>query len=99
MKRTLWTAAVTGLLAVCASNCGGGGDDTITAACNKLQTCNSLSAMGYTTVSQCVTDGNQMLSQAGSQKSAVEQQISKCTGYSDCTQFTNCITALASSAH
>ena len=98
MKRTLWTAAVAGLLAICASNCGGGGDDNITQACNKLQTCNALSAMGYANVSQCVSEGNQMLSQAGTQKDAVDQQIAKCLSYSECTQYTTCITALASTA-
>lgn len=91
MKRTLWTAAVAGLLAICASNCGGGGDDNVTQGCNKLQTCNALSLIGATTTAECVSIANSMLSQAGSNRNAAEQALASCLSAADCTSYKTCM--------
>ena len=87
MKRTLWTAAVTGLLAICASNCGGGGgDENVAKACDKLQSCGSLSTVGSSTYNECVSSGNNSASAAG-----FDAALVNCLTYTDCTQFTSCI--------
>ena len=98
MRRTLWTAAVTGLLVICTINCGGGGDDNITQACNKLQSCNALSLINATTTAECVNTGNSMMNQAGTNRSQVDQAIASCLSYSDCAQFKSCLSNLIASA-
>ena len=100
MKNILWTAAATGLLALCMCGCGGSSDDPVTQACNKLQSCGTISTVmsGVTTAADCVTEGNAMLNQPGAPKAQIEQGITSCLTYTDCTTFTSCIKALQSSS-
>ena len=100
MKKILWTAAATGLLILCVSGCGGGSDDPITQACNKLQSCGTISSVmpGVTTAADCVSQGNAMMNQPGAPKAQIEQGITNCLTYTDCTTFTSCIETLQSSS-
>jgi hypothetical protein len=65
--------------------------DAVTDACNKANSCSLLSQMGYSSVSQCVSEGQASLNAAGSQKSTVENAISACTKQADCSVFAYCI--------
>ena len=93
MLKTLWTVTAAGLLALCMTGCGGG-SDPVTDACNKANSCNLLSQMGYSSVSQCVSAGKASVNAAGSQKSTIENGISACLKQSDCNAFALCIQAL-----
>jgi hypothetical protein len=104
MTRTLWTAAVVGLLAACTTDCGNG-KDMLADLCNKLQSCGELSLRNVSTVSQCMANGRQQLSvlahpsdgdiSAADQATATaEQAIEQCLTLSDCPGFSNCVSTL-----
>ena len=96
MKRTLWTVATTGLLAICMTTCGGGASkDYATAFCERLQGCNDLSMVdGATTVSECKDSSNQHLNaMSSSQRAAFDQGIDECLALSDCTSLEGCARA------
>jgi hypothetical protein len=94
MKRTIWTMAATGLIATCMTTCGGG-KDYVTDICNRLKDCGSLSLMSVTTVSQCVTAGNQQLSGLTSNdRSSANKAMDQCLATSDCTSFKSCMSDL-----
>ena len=90
MLKTLWTVTAAGLLALCTTGCGGG-SDPVTDACNKANSCHLLTQMGYSGVSQCVSEGKAMLNSAGNQKGQIENGISACTKQADCNVFALCI--------
>jgi hypothetical protein len=104
MKRTWWTAAAIGLLAACVTACGS--DKYLLAdLCNKLQSCGALSLRNVSTVSQCIANGRQQLSQfvqlnggdisAADQATAIAAQaIEQCLTISDCPGFSNCVITL-----
>ena len=98
MKRTLWTMATTGLLAICMTSCGGGGGgggggkDYATEACNKMQACGDLSLVdGATTVSECKAAANQHLNaMSSSDRAAYEKGFDQCLAFSDCATSEAC---------
>lgn len=99
MRRTLWTVAYTGLLAVCITSCGGRGSSGAknypADVCNRLQTCGDLSVVGASTLAECTASANQQLNQASSsQRPAVVQALNQCLALSDCASFVSCIQGL-----
>ena len=69
--------------------------DIVASTCSKLQSCNALSQMGVTTVSECTASANQQLNQASSsQRPAVVQALNQCLALSDCASFVSCIQGL-----
>ena len=97
MKRTLWTMATTGLLAICMTSCGGG-KDYATSVCNKLQSCQSLSLVnGATTVADCEKTANQQLSAlSSSDRTTTEKALDQCLAIQACDGFTSCLSTLPS---
>ena len=66
--------------------------DPVAAICNRLQACGNLSALGMTTVSECVATANQSLSSLSStQHAAAIQSINQCLALSDCSSFASCV--------
>jgi hypothetical protein len=104
MKRTSWTAAAIGLLAACATGCSN--DKNLLAdLCNKLESCGELSLRNVSTVSQCIANSRQQLSQfvqlnggdvsAADQATAIAAQaMEQCLTISDCPGFSNCVITL-----
>jgi hypothetical protein len=98
MKITLWTAAATGLLALCVSSCGGG-KDYATEVCNRLQGCGAVSLeSGATTVADCEKSVNQNLNAlSSSERAAAEKRADQCLAIQDCPGLTSCLYSSATS--
>jgi hypothetical protein len=73
------------------------GTDYASMMCNKLSSCGSLSQMGMTTVSQCITTANSELSAIpASSRAQANAAIDQCLALT-CASATQCISSLAAS--
>jgi hypothetical protein len=104
MKRNLWTAATSGLLAMCATSCGGGGSSAAknypADICNRLQTCDDLSVVGASTLAECTAGANQQLSaMTSTDAAAFTQGLDQCLATSDCPSFSTCLSTLVQSIY
>ena len=104
MRRTLWTVAYTGLLAVCITSCGGRGSSGAknypADVCNRLQTCGDLSVVGASTLAECTASANQQLNAVPSPDAAAfTQGLDQCLATPDCPSFSTCLSTLVQSIY
>jgi hypothetical protein len=98
----LRTVAATGLFAMCATSCGGGGSsaakNSVADTCNRLQTCGDLAAVGASTVAECTDGVNQQLNaMTSSDGAAFTQGLDQCLAKSDCPSYSTCLSTLLQS--
>jgi hypothetical protein len=85
--------ATTGLLAICMTSCGGGGDSKFSVPdfCNKMQSCGYLSLVQSSTVSECEAASNQHLNAMNSSdRAAYEKEFGQCMTFADCATMQGC---------